>query len=82
MNHVYLFGCSRCQTMFSSIAVRLLFGCFVLILLAQVHACQDYASNNDTEAFARRSYFYVGGQYVQTTSVQYAPDPMRFECCC
>jgi hypothetical protein len=37
--------------------------------LAQVCDIDDYSSNNDTEAWARRSYFYVGGQYVKTTLV-------------
>lgn len=47
----------------------LLFTCSAFICSTQAYCAHDYSNSNDTEAWARRSYFYVGGQYVKTTLV-------------
>jgi hypothetical protein len=38
--------------------------------MAYAHDGLECLSDNGAEAWARRSYFYVGGQYVKTTLVR------------
>ena len=55
--------------LFCSGPAKLLLTYCAFLCLMQAHAgCEDLP-DNDAEAWARREYFYVGGQYVQTTLV-------------
>jgi len=54
--------------LFLRLTESLLF-CFALFCLAYARSGREYIHENDVEAWARREYFYVGGQYVQTTLV-------------
>jgi hypothetical protein len=49
--------------------VRLLLAVCACICSGQAHTGHGQLHGNDVEAWARRDYFYVGGQYVQTTLV-------------
>ena len=55
----------------SLLLVRSLLACCALLCSMQACAydgCEGLL-DNDIEAWARRTYFYVGGQYVKTTLV-------------
>lgn len=48
---------------------RLLLVWCAFLGLTWAYAGREHFRDNDAEAWARRDYFYVGGQYVQTTLV-------------
>jgi drug/metabolite transporter superfamily protein YnfA len=48
---------------------RLLLASCAFMCSTQACAGREYSADGDTEALARRTYFYVGGQYVKTTLV-------------
>ena len=51
------------------LAGTLLVWCCALLYSTQAYSCHEGLQDNNMEALARRDYFYVGGQYVQTTLV-------------
>jgi hypothetical protein len=55
--------------MFSAHLTGLVLACCASFCLTQAHAGREQLHDNDAEAWARRDYFYAGGQYVQTTLV-------------
>ena len=48
---------------------RLLLAWCTFLGFTWAYAGREQQHDNDAEAWARRDYFYVGGQYVQTTLV-------------
>jgi len=44
-----------------------------LLVLSYGHNETPHVQTNASEAYAQRTYFYAGGEYVNTTTVKHTP---------